>query len=453
LLNSYKSLSIYEAIGNKYGQAIAWNSIGQNYAALSNFSLAMSSQQRALKLSQESKDLANEQLVWNDLSILYEKQGDYTAAYQAYKNYITLRDSIQGQSIKKEITRREIQFEFDKKEATYQLNQRLTDEQLQKQVLLAKQRSQQLLLSSQQLALSNKEKDLQRLAFLKEQAEKQEKEKQLTLVEREKQLQAAELRTMTQEAALQQATIRARQQERNILIVGAGLLLLALFFIYRNFSNQRKSNRLLSAEKQKSDNLLLNILPTEVADELKDKGSATARQFDDVTVLFTDFVKFTTISETLSPTALVAEIDHCFRAFDAIMEKYEMEKIKTIGDAYLAVSGLPTSDPRHAQKAIMAAREICEWVADPNNRSKFEIRIGLNSGPVVAGIVGVKKFAYDIWGDTVNTAARMEQNSAAGKINISGSTYALVKNDFAFVHRGKIEAKNKGAIDMYFLEL
>lgn len=209
------------------------------------------------------------------------------------------------------------------------------------------------------------------------------------------------------------------------------------------------------AEKQfkRSEELLLNILPSEIAAELKLKGEVSAKQFQGVTVLFTDFVNFTGISQTLSPQALVSEVHYCYTAFDAIMEKNGLEKIKTIGDAYLAVSGMPHTNKDHAVKAIQAAKEIIAFIKQRKAAGGlFDIRIGLNSGPVVAGIVGVKKFAYDIWGDTVNTAARMEQNSEMGKINISGATYELVKEHFNCLYRGRIEAKNKGEIDMYFVE-
>lgn len=209
----------------------------------------------------------------------------------------------------------------------------------------------------------------------------------------------------------------------------------------------------LQVEKKKSDDLLRNILPEEVAEELKNKGSADARQFDEVTVLFTDFVNFSKLSENLSPKALVAEIDKCFKAFDEISGKYGLEKIKTIGDAYLAVAGIPQYDPDHAVKAIRAAIAMRDFIADYRARNGiFEIRIGLHSGPVVAGIVGIKKFAYDIWGDTVNTAARMEQHGEAGKINISGVTRELARDHFVFKYRGKVPAKNKGEIDMYFVQ-
>lgn len=209
----------------------------------------------------------------------------------------------------------------------------------------------------------------------------------------------------------------------------------------------------LKDEKQKSDNLLLNILPEEVAVELKEKGTADAKLFNDVTVLFTDFKGFTTISEQLSPQQLVDELHACFSAFDEICGRYHIEKIKTVGDAYLAVAGLPMPDSSHAQNVVKAAIEIRNYMlARKTHTQTFDVRIGIHSGSVVAGIVGVKKFAYDIWGDTVNTAARMEQNGEPGKVNISEATYELVKDKFSTEYRGEIEAKNKGKLKMYFVE-
>jgi len=212
----------------------------------------------------------------------------------------------------------------------------------------------------------------------------------------------------------------------------------------------------IAKERKKSDKLLLNILPSEVAAELKKKGESDAQMYDNVTVLFTDFVGFTHVSERLSPKELVGELHECFKAFDAIIAKYNLEKIKTIGDAYLSVCGLPTTDSRHAEKVVQAAEEIRQFMLQRHTKlgdKTFEIRIGIHSGDVVAGIVGVKKFAYDIWGDTVNTAARMEQNSEPGKINISQTTYELVQDKFTCTYRGEIEAKNKGMMKMYFVEV
>jgi ligand-binding sensor domain-containing protein/class 3 adenylate cyclase len=213
----------------------------------------------------------------------------------------------------------------------------------------------------------------------------------------------------------------------------------------------------LSEEKDRSESLLLNILPQNVAEELKTKGRSEARMFQNVTVIFTDFVNFTGISETLSPDKLVSQLHECFTAFDEIIDRNGLEKIKTIGDAYLAVCGLPDADNQHTVKVVKAAREIMQFMDTKKKQlgdsiGLDEIRIGIHSGDVVAGIVGVKKFAYDIWGDTVNTAARMEQNGEKNKINVSGVTYELIKDQFTCTHRGKIPAKNKGEIDMYFVE-
>ncbi len=206
----------------------------------------------------------------------------------------------------------------------------------------------------------------------------------------------------------------------------------------------------LTIEKKKSDDLLLNILPLEIAEELKQTGSSGARQYENVTVLFADFVNFTSISEQMSPTQLLEKLNENFTGFDTIIEKYGLEKIKTIGDAYLAVCGMPHETQNHAQQVIGAALELQEFMAQ--SKGKFQVRIGVNSGPVVAGIVGVKKFAYDVWGDTVNTASRMESSGEPGKVNISEATHNLVKDAFNCTYRGKIQAKNKGEIDMYFVE-
>lgn len=248
-----------------------------------------------------------------------------------------------------------------------------------------------------------------------------------------------------------QKEIITNQKIQNQRLVGFIVLVILMGLIGFVFA-QVRNNRKLTIEKQRSDDLLLNILPHEVAEELKKTGSSEAKQYDNVTVLFTDFVGFTLLSETLTPKELVQEIHECYTAFDGIIQKYGLEKIKTIGDAYLAVCGLPNPNTNHAENAVKAALEIRDFIAHRKTRKEsFSIRIGLHSGSVVAGIVGVKKYAYDIWGDTVNTAARMEQNSESGNINISGATFELVKDTFQCEYRGKIEAKNKGKIDMYFL--
>jgi class 3 adenylate cyclase len=243
-------------------------------------------------------------------------------------------------------------------------------------------------------------------------------------------------------------------------------LVLILYWIAIVFENAKdnalrtlqEKNQELAAEKEKSENLLLNILPFQVAEELKEKGTSEAKLFSDVTVMFIDFVGFTTITEAMTPQELVNEIDYCFKNFDLIISEFGLEKIKTVGDAYITAAGLPEYLEDHALNTIKAALAICKFMEGYKKRKSeeqaiyFEHRIGIHSGSVVAGIVGIKKFSYDIWGDTVNIAARMEQSSEPGCINISKATYELVKDKFKFEHRGKIEAKNKGMLDMYFLQ-
>lgn len=244
----------------------------------------------------------------------------------------------------------------------------------------------------------------------------------------------------------------AKQRQLIYFALAGGLLMMAfagVFFFQRNK---------ISKEKKRSEELLLNILPEEVAEELKEKGYAEAKSIESVTILFTDFKGFTQVSEKLTPHELVKEIDHCFRAFDTIITKHNIEKIKTIGDAYMCAGGLPIPNKTHAEDVVCAAIEIRDFIEARKNEKEslgepfFEIRIGIHTGNIVAGIVGIKKFAYDIWGDAVNIASRMESAGQEGKINISQTTYELIKHKFKCTYRGKIEAKNKGEIDMYFVE-
>ncbi len=270
-----------------------------------------------------------------------------------------------------------------------------------------------------------------------------------SLINNEKVKKIAEMQTKYEtekkesEIVLLNVQNKTKLVERNFFIAGTILFLLLAGAIFMGLVKTRK-------EKRKTEALLLNILPSEVANELKRTGASEAKQYNHVTVLFTDFVNFTGISEQMSPTELVKEINRNFTAFDAIIEKHGLEKIKTIGDAYLAVCGLPNETRNHAEKVINAALELQQYMDKSNG--KFQLRIGIHSGAVVAGIVGVKKFAYDIWGDTVNTASRMESSSSAGKINVSEATYQLTSDKFIFTSRGKIEAKHKGFIDMYFVD-
>jgi class 3 adenylate cyclase len=265
--------------------------------------------------------------------------------------------------------------------------------------------------------------------------------------------------------AVAKAELRQEQTKRYALYGGLGLLAIFGAFMFNRFRVTQRQKRIIEkqktvveAEKRRSDELLLNILPAEVAEELKEKGRTEAKLFEQVTVMFTDFKDFTQTAEKLSPRELVAEIDTAFSAFDHIISKYNIEKIKTIGDSYMCVGGLPVANQTNAADVVTAALQIQRYMEEQaeerrkKGKEAFDIRIGVHTGPVVAGIVGVKKFAYDVWGDTVNIASRMESSGEAGKVNISGETYEMVKDVFCCSHRGKIKAKNKGEIEMYFVE-
>jgi class 3 adenylate cyclase len=256
-------------------------------------------------------------------------------------------------------------------------------------------------------------------------------------------------RMKAQEDALRQSSENARLiQEQNVLLEQK---------VAERTQELIEKNATLDAEMKRNEELLLNILPFDTAQELKAKGSADARHYPDITVMFTDFKGFTFVAEKLSPEQLVREIDTYFKAFDSITDKFGIEKIKTIGDAYMAAGGLPTTNTTHAVDAVNAAIAIRDYVEQQKTTRQaaglpyFEIRIGIHTGPVVAGIVGHRKFAYDIWGDAVNLASRMESSGEVGQINVSASTYERIKDKFTCTFRGEMEAKNKGKVGMYFV--
>lgn len=273
--------------------------------------------------------------------------------------------------------------------------------------------------------------------------------------------QMANLRTDFEISKKQIEVDLANQQKRNqqIIAIGTGiaLFLIGLMSIglYRRYRYIKNTNQIIEEERNRSETLLLNILPKETAQELKQQGKVQAKKFSSVTVLFADFKGFTKYAENLTPEQLVEAVDYYFSKFDAIIEQYGLEKIKTIGDAYMCAGGLPFPSEDHALKVVQAAQAMAAFVAATRESAEvthsFEVRIGIHTGPVVAGVVGTKKFAYDIWGDTVNIAARMESGSEPGKVNISESTYLLVKESILCTYRGEIDVKNKGNLKMYFV--
>ncbi len=214
----------------------------------------------------------------------------------------------------------------------------------------------------------------------------------------------------------------------------------------------------VEAEREQSDRLLENVLPASVARELKERGSVEPMIYESVSVLFTDFVGFTSIAQTLLPWELVQELDGCFTQFDEIIARHGLEKLKTIGDAYMCCGGLPEINHTHHIDSVLAALEMRDFmnqmaeIKQAQGEAFWQIRIGLHCGSAMAGVVGKHKFAYDIWGDTVNTASRMESGGQPGEVNISGAIYEVVRYFFQCKYRGRIQAKGKGEVDMYFVE-
>jgi class 3 adenylate cyclase len=248
---------------------------------------------------------------------------------------------------------------------------------------------------------------------------------------------------MLKDQQIELANIEAAKRRNMIIYMLGGIALLSLVLI------------LVIRERRRSENLLLNILPAQTARELKSKGKAKANSYELVSVMFTDFKNFTKLAENMTAQELVEEIHYCYSEFDKILSKHNVEKIKTIGDGYMAAGGLPEENKTNPADTVMAALDIQNFMKTEKekrikeNKIFFELRIGINSGPVVAGIVGIKKFAYDIWGDTVNIASRIESAGDVGNVTISGATYECVKSVFECTYMGKTEAKNKGLIDVY----
>jgi adenylate cyclase len=268
----------------------------------------------------------------------------------------------------------------------------------------------------------------------------------------------SEIDLLTKDQELKELALARQKMAKNSLMAGLGLVFIILFILYRGYRTKVRINKILDKQKIQIEGLLLNILPQEVANELQTEGHATPQYYDNVSVLFTDFKGFTHLAEGLAPHDLVSELNDCFIAFDDIIEKNGLEKIKTIGDSYMCAGGIPLVNEEHYVQIIQAGLEIQEFMRIRNLKRTamqlpaWELRIGIHTGPVVAGVVGRKKYAYDIWGNTVNIASRMESNGEPGKVNISAVTFNLIKDHFECRFRGKISAKNIGEIEMYFVE-
>ena len=458
-----KAYSINQALGNQGKIGLNFENIGSAHVMLKNYDSGAYFLRRAAKLLKSSNRDLDRLISYQILANMYYTKEDYDSSLYFNSLALDLGDSLGAtfnQSDSERLLAMLLMAEGKNEEAVPIL---LKAAEYSESINYERQ----LLSTYEQLghayaALGNFEKAQEYYAltikFLNADVTEKRDQANMKLARYQEEKKEQEIRALEKDAEIQR--LRADRSETISWAAGiSGILLLIIIggLVNRNRYVNR-TNRTIERERQRSDELLKNILPSDVAEELKENGTAGARQFDDVTILFTDFKNFTQFASTLSPQEVVMEIDKCYRAFDEIMAKHNIEKIKTIGDAYMAASGLPSPESDHAIKMVRAATEIRDFMANhiaekqAHNLPFFEIRIGLHSGPVVAGIVGIKKFAYDIWGDTVNIAARMESSSEPGKINISESTYQHVRDSFSCTARGMIEVKGKGKLSMYFVD-
>ncbi|MCD0480496.1 hypothetical protein LPB90_18810 [Chryseobacterium sp. LC2016-29] len=459
---SSESDPLYEYYKNHHGN-IGLKKIMADSLALKNNPVKLSElknlvekQEKSLTYFTDLKTYVSPEVFIQNYEVLHQAYaflGDYNESYSYLKKMYDKKEETYGIDKMKALSSVQSETELANERTRVKLEEETKRIQLQKEIELKALRFEY----EKKQAAAKTEEERKRLAL---EEDLKRKEIQIKFDEEQKAVslkydQEKRIAKIDQEKkdAIAKADLENSKAQKNMWAFGAGLSLLLLGFAGFSYNQKRKDNKKIAEEKKKSDDLLLNILPHEVAEELKEKGKTNAKHFDQVSVLFTDFVNFTANSERIGVQEVLNELNICFTEFDRIMEKYNLEKIKTIGDAYLAVSGLPISNEQHATNAVNAALEILSYIQQrkKDNPNALDIRIGIHSGPVIAGIVGVKKFAYDIWGDTVNTAARMEQNSSPGKVNISEATHQLIKKDFNFEHRGKIETKGKGAMDMYFV--
>ena len=466
-LNYYhRCLKIDEEIGDMRGVAISLGNIGQIYNNQEDFPNSMSRLQESLKILEELGDQREIANILIKIGCNYYNQGDYPNALNYHQRSLKIYEEIGDQSgIARSLYSIGDSFlqQGNPQKAIIRCSKSLLLSQKIGAILYQRDACHCLYDSYKSLGNGNKALEYHELMLaLVDSLSAEETAKKLQQIEFAKQVLADSLANVEADRLVKEAhkeEVRQKNRTRNYLIaVGLLALLLALGF-YSRWRYIKKSRDIISKEKDRSENLLLNILPTEIAEELKEKGRADAQDFDMVSILFTDFKGFTKASEKLSARDLVTEINTCFEAFDGIIDKYGIEKIKTIGDAYMAAGGLPVPTDDSVKKTVMAALELQDFIQsrkaklDAEGKPCFEMRVGVHTGPVVAGIVGVKKFQYDIWGDTVNTASRMESSGEVGKVNISETTYELLKDNsyFSFESRGKVDAKGKGEVEMYFV--
>lgn len=473
--NTAKALDYYlqsfkmdKESGNKRGIANDLTNIGSIYSEQNNLPKALEYSNRGLNLQKKNGDKIGIAATLSNIGEIYDKQANYSQALLYFKRSLKMNNEIGDQ--------RGIASSHTKIGNIYtkrgnpkgSIIECLKAYEISKEIeAISNQKSACNCLYNAYKQVGNVTQSLKYIELMRSAEDSLNSEEtsiKLQQIEFTKQVLNDSIATAEKERRVQEnheEKVRKNKQTRNLLAGGGIFILIIAGGIYNRLRYTRKAKAIIEKEKDRSENLLLNILPADIAAELKEKGRADARDFDLATILFTDFKGFTELSMKLSAADLVSEINHCFEAFDGIMEKYGIEKIKTIGDAYMAAGGLPIPSENATKNVVLASIEMQDFICKRKNemdlkgQMAFEMRAGVHTGPVVAGIVGVKKFQYDIWGDTVNTASRMESSGLVGKVNISKATYEILKDDldFVFESRGKIEAKGKGEIEMYFVDL
>ncbi|MEZ5057720.1 MAG: adenylate/guanylate cyclase domain-containing protein [Saprospiraceae bacterium] len=455
-----KGLAIVQELGNKKVIANTLNNIGLTYQDQGDFDKALEYFENSLVMQEELGNRQSIAVLLNNIGSISEKQNKYPKAMEYFQKSLKMRQELGDyQGVANSLNNIGILY---KEEQEYSKAIKYCSEGLEmakNMEVLNEQKNACKCLYHAYKETGNNTRALgyfEQMTLLKDSLFNEENTKKITQLEMQYEFDKKEAATKAEQE--KKDAIAAQELKQQKLVRNGFMGGFAVVFLFAGvFLVQR--NR-IGKEKERSEELLLNILPEETAQELKENGHADAQLIEQVTVLFTDFKGFTALSEKVTPKELVADLHECFSAFDHICEKYGIEKIKTIGDAYMAAGGLPSPNFTHAKDVVNAALEMAKIVEKGKAKKIaaglpfFEIRIGVHTGPVVAGIVGVKKFQYDIWGDTVNTASRMESSGEVGKVNISESTFELLKQDaaFSFESRGKVKAKGKGEIEMFFVE-
>lgn len=463
-----RSLVLCRELNDRRGEASTLNNLGLIMKEKGNPDSAYAFYRRSMEISESIGDKRDMATVLNNMGHIHRQRGDYDKALELYNQSLAINQLIgdkQGESHSFINLGATLQLQGKHRGAVDFCNKGL--EAAEQVGSLVNQESACKCIYENYKSLGDQQKALvfhERMLSLTDSIRDAETLQALQHMEFTRQVFADSVARADERAVIErnhQETIRKKNQTRNILLMASMALLIGAVSLFNRVRYIRKSRAEISREKERSENLLLNILPEDIAKELKEHGMAKPRKFENVSILFTDFKDFTQKSAGLTPEELIAELNACFVAFDAISEKYRLEKIKTIGDAYMVAGGLPVAREDSARKTVLAALEMTEFMIgrkksrDAEGKFAFEMRAGIHTGTVVAGIVGLKKFQYDIYGDTVNLASRMEGAGETGKVNISKSTYELIKNDpgFRFRHRGELMVKGKGCTEMYYVEL